>query len=407
MAWSGWPAASRAARIAATIPSIIPLGATMSAPARAWVTATRPRISRVASLSTAPSRMTPQWPWLVYSQQHTSVSSRRSGCRARSRRSARWTMPSSAKFSVPISSFAAGGPNSSTAGMPRARTRSTSRSSDSSTERWQTPGIEGISRSTLEPWTTKSGWMKSAASRWCSRTRRRRAAVRRRRRGRWMWEEVTEVRLGSERHRRNRPEPSLGGTGTAFAAFATGGRGHDERQLRITAPTSRPFASWTSVGQFAAPQVGRRMLEARWSRLPMRTLALPASALLIGFAAASCGAPRPRLVPPPPISPSIAIVGATLWDGTGRAPVTNAVTVVRGERILCAGAAGECAIPQGARVIDGHGRYLIPGLIDSHVHLLFLQNGSAGEELGLDLRNLLAQGVTTVRDMGNSPVALL
>ena len=139
----------------------------------------------------------------------------------------------------------------------------------------------------------------------------------------------------------------------------------------------------------------------------MRTLALPASALLIGFAAASCGAPRPRLVPPPPISPSIAIVGATLWDGTGRAPVTNAVTVVRGERILCAGAAGECAIPQGARMIDGHGRYLIPGLIDSHVHLLFLQNGSAGEELGLDLRNLLAQGVTTVRDMGNSPVALL
>ena len=88
----------------------------------------------------------------------------------------------------------------------------------------------------------------------------------------------------------------------------------------------------------------------------MRTLALPASALLIGFAAASCGAPRPRLVPPPPISPSIAIVGATLWDGTGRAPVTNAVTVVRGERILCAGAAGECAILQGARVIDGHGR---------------------------------------------------
>ena len=57
-------------------------------------------------------------------------------------------MPSSAKFSVPISSFAAGMPNSSTAGMPSAAIRSTSRSSDSSTERWQTPGIEAISRST-------------------------------------------------------------------------------------------------------------------------------------------------------------------------------------------------------------------------------------------------------------------
>ena len=42
--------------MAATIPSIMPLGATMSAPAAAWVTATRPRMSRVASLSTEPSR---------------------------------------------------------------------------------------------------------------------------------------------------------------------------------------------------------------------------------------------------------------------------------------------------------------------------------------------------------------
>ena len=53
------------------------------------------------------------------------------------------------------------------------------------------------------------------------------------------------------------------------------------------------------------------------------------------------------------------------------------------------------------------GQYLIPGLIDSHVHLLFLTKGSAGEELGLDLRDLLAQGITTVRDMGNNPAALL
>jgi len=64
-------------------------------------------------------------------------------------------------------------------------------------------------------------------------------------------------------------------------------------------------------------------------------------------------------------------------------------------------------VPEGARVIDAQGQYLIPGLIDSHVHLLFLINGSAGEELALDLRDLLAQGVTTLRDMGNDPGALL
>lgn len=133
----------------------------------------------------------------------------------------------------------------------------------------------------------------------------------------------------------------------------------------------------------------------------------PALPLLVGLGAAACGTPPARLVAPPPVSPSTAIVGATLWDGTGRAPVTNAVTVVRGDRILCAGAAGECPVPEGARVLEAKGQYLIPGLIDSHVHLLFLSNGSAGEALGLDLRDLLAQGVTTVRDMGNSPAALL
>jgi imidazolonepropionase-like amidohydrolase len=96
-----------------------------------------------------------------------------------------------------------------------------------------------------------------------------------------------------------------------------------------------------------------------------------------------------------------------LWDGTGRAVVSNAVTLVRAGRIICAGAAGECRIPPGARIIDAQGKWLIPGLIDSHVHLLFLTHGSAGEELSLDLRNLLAQGITTVRDMGTNPAELL
>ena len=127
----------------------------------------------------------------------------------------------------------------------------------------------------------------------------------------------------------------------------------------------------------------------------------------LGLLAAACGGSTPPRPEPAPVAPSIAIVGATLWDGTGRAPVPNAVTLVRRDRILCAGAAGECTIPARARVIDAQGQYLIPGLIDSHVHLLFLIRGSAGEQLGLDLRDLLAQGITTVRDMGTDPAGLL
>jgi imidazolonepropionase-like amidohydrolase len=122
---------------------------------------------------------------------------------------------------------------------------------------------------------------------------------------------------------------------------------------------------------------------------------------------AGCGTPEHRLPERTPVSSTTAIVGANLWDGTGRAAVANAVTLVRGDRILCAGTAEQCPPPADARVIDAKGQYLIPGLIDSHVHLLFLVNGSAGGELGLDLRDLLAQGITTVRDMGTDPAELL
>jgi imidazolonepropionase-like amidohydrolase len=136
----------------------------------------------------------------------------------------------------------------------------------------------------------------------------------------------------------------------------------------------------------------------------LSTAPIPAALSLL---AAACGSAPARPPAPAPLPSATAIVGATLWDGTGRAPVPNAVTLVRGDRILCAGGAGECQVPKGARIIDARGLFLIPGLIDSHVHLLFLMRGSAGEELGMDLRNLLAQGVTTVRDMGTDPAALL
>src|SRR3954467_13892566 len=131
------------------------------------------------------------------------------------------------------------------------------------------------------------------------------------------------------------------------------------------------------------------------------------SVLIPTLVLSACSGTAPRLREPVPPDPTIAIIRANLWDGTGRAAVSNAVTLVRGDRIICAGGAGECLVPPRARVIDAHGQWLIPGLIDSHVHLLFLTGGSASEELALDLRDLLAQGVTTVRDMGTNPAELL
>lgn len=66
--------------------------------------------------------------------------------------------------------------------------------------------------------------------------------------------------------------------------------------------------------------------------------------------------------------------------------------LVDGERIAAIGPAREVVVPTGARQINGTGKFLIPGLIDLHVHL------SKARASAMQL--LVANGVTTVRDMG-------
>lgn len=62
---------------------------------------------------------------------------------------------------------------------------------------------------------------------------------------------------------------------------------------------------------------------------------------------------------------SMAITGVVLIDGTGKKPVKDATIIIRNGKIACA---GECNIPEGIKVIKREGKYVIPGLIDSHVH---------------------------------------
>jgi imidazolonepropionase-like amidohydrolase len=90
--------------------------------------------------------------------------------------------------------------------------------------------------------------------------------------------------------------------------------------------------------------------------------------------------------------PPIAITGATLIDGTGRPPLAHATIVIEGDRIARAGPAHDTPPPEGAEIIDGRGRFVIPGLTDMHVHVL-----------GPDYWRpplFLAAGVTTVLDLG-------
>src|SRR2546428_7737574 len=86
----------------------------------------------------------------------------------------------------------------------------------------------------------------------------------------------------------------------------------------------------------------------------------------------------------------LVVDGATLIDGTGAAPVANSVIVIDNGRITAIGPRSRVRIPAGARTVDAKGKFVIPGLIDSHVHYrswmgeLFLNNG-----------------VTTIVDFGN------
>ena len=67
---------------------------------------------------------------------------------------------------------------------------------------------------------------------------------------------------------------------------------------------------------------------------------------------------------------TVAVVGATLIDGTGAEPVKDSVLLIDGGKISAVGPRGKVAIPAGVRQIDASGQYVIPGLMDANVHLV-------------------------------------
>src|SRR5262245_2173157 len=65
---------------------------------------------------------------------------------------------------------------------------------------------------------------------------------------------------------------------------------------------------------------------------------------------------------------NLVVQGGTLIDGTGGAPIENAVIVIEGNRFRAVGRRGEVAIPPGAHIIDVSGKTVLPGFIDGHCH---------------------------------------
>ncbi len=106
------------------------------------------------------------------------------------------------------------------------------------------------------------------------------------------------------------------------------------------------------------------------------------------------------------------LAGATLIDGLGGEPLEHSAVCVKGERIAWAGRAADLPeAAQNATRVDISGKWLLPGLIDAHIHVCY--NGAESvfallerhrDALVLEavdtVRRILSHGTTTVRDIG-------
>ena len=119
--------------------------------------------------------------------------------------------------------------------------------------------------------------------------------------------------------------------------------------------------------------------------------------LTILVAAACSSASRGPDVAP---ATAIAITHVTVIDVTGGRGRTDATVVVRGNRISSIAASDSAPPPVDARVVDGRGKFLIPGLWDMHVHAAWPNVADPVAEL------FVANGVTGVRDMWGDPAVI-
>lgn len=106
--------------------------------------------------------------------------------------------------------------------------------------------------------------------------------------------------------------------------------------------------------------------------------------------------------------------GFTLIDGTGKAPLEDAYLLVEGQRIIEIGKTVDFQAPEGVEVVNLTGKTVMPGLINSHVHILMepvgdpfsimLKDSDATTVLrgAANLKKHLLAGTTFFRDLGGN-----
>src|SRR6266403_3069321 len=88
----------------------------------------------------------------------------------------------------------------------------------------------------------------------------------------------------------------------------------------------------------------------------------------------------------------LVFIHVTIIDAISRPVQPDMTVVITGDHVTALGKSSKTHVPQGAEIVDASDRFLIPGLWDTHVHLV------GSKDLLLSM--LVANGITGVRDMG-------
>jgi len=147
------------------------------------------------------------------------------------------------------------------------------------------------------------------------------------------------------------------------------------------------------------------------------TRVLSAVVLLAGLAVTAVAQQRSagRSTPNGPL----ALVGGTLIDGTGRAPIRDSVVLIRGQRIERVGTTDSLPVPNGYLRVSTEGLTVLPGLWDLHVHLMYAGHPDSRHWfdtytpqferviMPASAEQMLMAGVTTARDLAAPPRPIL
>lgn len=190
------------------------------------------------------------------------------------------------------------------------------------------------------------------------------------------------------------------------------------------APCARTAATVNTAGGTIAARAARAMAFVSGVAMPRATARPTARAIMpkamnmaitTALMLTMAAAPRTAAAaaPAPPPAAATAIVGGTVVALGGGDPVEDAVVLIEGERIAAIGARGSVDIPDGAEIVDASGRWLLPGLMNMHVHFGLKLPGAESAKLqhetdvelalrvAANARRSLLSGTTSVRSPGD------